>query len=191
VGELDMANAKAEKKALDVIWLILLLAVPVTVIVTSMSEGQLKTYLVPLVIGCVVIPLMVWQILRDLFSKRERNLVGLDALAEGALALQKTLSEQERDGKAVQESAPAIREALPLRLIKQKEVGVCIELLFLIVLVWLFGFLIAAPVSVFSYAKLRGERWLVAFGVALGIFVVLFIFKFAFRLQLYKGLLFL
>jgi hypothetical protein len=78
-----------------------------------------------------------------------------------------------------------------LRLIKQEEVGACIELLFLMALVWLFGFLIAAPVSVLSYAKLRGERWLVAAGVALGIFVLLFILKFAFRLQLYKGLLFL
>jgi len=186
-----MAERNAEGKGLDVIWLIILLAVPVIVIVTSLAEDQPRTYLVPLVIGCAVIPLMVWQIMRDLFSKKERNLVGLDALAEGALALQKTLSEQEKDGEAVQESAPAMREALPLRLIKQEEVGACIELLFLIVLVWLFGFLIAAPVSVFSYAKLRGERWLVAFGVALGIFVLLFILKFAFRLQLYKGLLFL
>jgi len=186
-----MAKRKAERKGLDVIWLILLLAVPVIVIVTSMAEDQPRTYLVPLVIGCAVIPLMVWQILRDLFSKKERTLVGLDALAEGALALQKTLAEQGKGGEAVQESAPALREALPLRLIKQEEVGACVELLFLIVLVWLFGFLIAAPVSVFSYAKLRGERWFMATEVALGIFALLFILKYAFGLQLYKGLLFL
>jgi hypothetical protein len=186
-----MAREKAEKRRLDAIWLILLLAISVTVIVTSMAEGQFRTYLVPLVIGCVVIPLMIWQILRDLFSKKERNLVGLDALAEGAVALQKTLAEQKKGGEAGPEKAPAMKQPLALRLIREEQVGAYIALVCLIVLVWLLGFLIAAPVSVFSYAKLRGERWHVAMGVALGTFVLLFILKFAFRLQLYRGLLFL
>lgn len=186
-----MANGKAEKRVLDVIWLILLLSVPVTIIVTSMVEGQFRLYLVPLVIGCVVIPLMIWQILRDLFSKKERDLIGVDALAEGAVALQRSLDEaRKKEGTTDEKRAPGVRQPLVLRLVEQPEVGACIELVFIILLVWLFGFLIGAPVGIFSYAKLRGEKWNTAIGVALGTLGLLLVMYFGFRLQLYNGLLF-
>jgi hypothetical protein len=59
------------------------------------------------------------------------------------------------------------------------------------VLIWLFGFLIAFPLFILVYIKLKGEKWLWAVIVSLSFWVVVYVgFGLLLKLPLYEGLFF-
>ncbi|MEW6674009.1 MAG: tripartite tricarboxylate transporter TctB family protein [Thermodesulfobacteriota bacterium] len=61
----------------------------------------------------------------------------------------------------------------------------------LVLLIWIFGFLIAFPVYIFAYIKMNGEKWIWAFVVSVSfLIVVYFVFGVLLEIPLYGGLLF-
>jgi len=59
------------------------------------------------------------------------------------------------------------------------------------VLIWLCGFLVAFPIFIFLYIKIKGEPWLWAGVVSLSFWLVVYVgFGLLLKLSLYNGLLF-
>lgn len=59
----------------------------------------------------------------------------------------------------------------------------------LILLIYILGFLIAVPLAVFSYVILSGEKWYLAVGLGLIMFIILFVLSRILGLYLFEGIL--
>jgi hypothetical protein len=59
------------------------------------------------------------------------------------------------------------------------------------VLIWLSGFLVAFPLFIFVYIKIKGEHWLWAAAVSFSFWLIVYVgFGILLKLPLYKGLFF-
>ena len=59
----------------------------------------------------------------------------------------------------------------------------------LILLIYILGFLMAVPFGVFFYVILSGEKWYLAVGLGLIMFIILFVLSHILGLYLYEGVL--
>jgi len=126
------------------------------------------------------------------YPKRARNLPLLVIAFAGLILVRelfKEISRRKRAAVAAAVNLPAGAEVEvenPL-----KYMAIFGWLSSLVLLIWVFGFLIAFPVYIFTYIKLNGEKWIWAFVVSISfLFVVYFGFGVLLEIPLHGGLLF-
>jgi hypothetical protein len=133
------------------------------VIVFYSTRYRFEARLFPVVIGIPAVVLLLVQIIRDVLHK-EHGEGRLSGEGQEALSSSRTMSAYVWFGVWV--------------------VG-------FLLLIYVFGFLIAIPLFVFTYVKLHGRGWLYSLCVAVGMIMLIYgIFTLGMKMHFYPGLLF-